>query len=139
MEKFLQVIKKITVVAVGIFIMTSNIAFAQTSVVVTPGLNTIQAAMAANPGDTLILQKGKEYVVSSGIEITQPTVIRGEAYDRDGAGDPPAVIRGSANPGEEDSFYLILAAADLNLIDLGFIGFTWDNKQIDGVVGLTKS
>jgi len=139
MEKFLQVIKKITVVAVGIFIMTSNIAFAQTSVVVTPGLNTIQAAMAANPGDTLILQKGKEYVVSSGIEITQPTVIRGEAYDRDGAGDPPAVIRGSANPGEEDQFYMILAAADLTMIDLGFIGFTWDNKQIDGVVKATKS
>ena len=139
MEKFLQSIKKLTVVVAGILIMTSNTTFAQTSVIVNPGLNTIQAAMAANPGDTLILKKGKEYVVSSAIEITQPTVIRGEAYDRTGAGDPPAVIRGSANPGEEDAFYMILAASDLTLIDLGFIGFTWDNKQIDGIVGLTKS
>ncbi len=139
MKKSLHSIKKILLLTAGIFILTSNFTFAQTSVVVNPGLNTIQAAMAAHPGDTLVLKKGKEYVVSSAIEITQPTVIKGEAYDRTGAGDPPAVIRGSANPGEEDSFYMILAAADLTLIDLGFIGFTWDNKQIDGVVKATKS
>ncbi len=139
MKKNLQLIKKFLILAAGIFILTSNSTFAQSSVNVNPGLNTIQAAMAANPGDTLILQKGKEYVVSSSIEITQPTVIRGEAYDRNGAGDPPAVIRGSANPGEEDDFYIIKAAADLTLIDIGFIGFTWNNVQIDGVVGLTKS
>ena len=139
MKKNLQSIKKILVLVAGIFILTSNFTFAQTSVIVTPGYNTIQEAMAANPGDTLILQKGKEYVVGSAIEITQPTVIRGEAYDAYSTDDPPAVIRGSANPGEEDDFYMILAAADLTLIDLGFIGFTWDNKQIDGVVGITKS
>ncbi len=138
MKKKLQSIKKILLLSAGIFILTSNATFAQSSVTVDPGLNTIQAAMTAHPGDTLILQKGKEYVVSTSIEITQPTVIRGEAYDRTGAGVPPAVIRGSANPGEEGSFYLMLAAADLTLIDLGFIGFTWDNKQIAGVVQASK-
>ena len=135
----LQLIKKSMMLAVGILMLTGAVSFAQSSVVVDPGLNTIQAAMAANPGDTLILQKGQEYVVSEAVEITQPTVIMGEAYDRDGAGDPPAVMRGAADPGEEGDFYMILAAADLTLIDLGFIGFTWDNKQIGGVVGATKA
>ncbi len=139
MKRLLQLITKSVMLAVGILMLTGANSFAQSSVVVDPGLNTIQAAMAANPGDTLILQKGQEYVVSEAVEITQPTVIRGEAYLRDGTGDPPAVIRGSADPGQEDDFYMILAAADLTLIDLGFIGFTWDNKQIDGVVGISKS
>ena len=139
MKRILQSVKKSMMLAAGILMLTGAVSFAQSSVVVDPGLNTIQAAMAANPGDTLILQKGNEYVVSEAIEITQPTVIMGEAYSRDGTGDPPAVIRGSADPGEEDNFYMILAAADLTLIDLGFIGFTWDNKQIDGVVGASKS
>ncbi|PID91826.1 MAG: hypothetical protein CSA96_06395, partial [Bacteroidetes bacterium] len=90
--------------AVGVSIVTSMVSFAQSSVVVEPGLNTIQAAMADHPGDTLILQKGKEYVVSESIEITQPTVIMGQPYERDGSGDPPAVIRGSADPGQEEDF-----------------------------------
>ncbi len=139
MKKVLQLISKSVMLAVGILMLTGATSFAQSSVIVDPGLNTIQAAMAANPGDTLILQKGKEYVVSEAIEITEPTVIRGEAYLRDGTGDPPAVIRGSADPGEEEGFYMILAAADLTLIDLGFIGFTWENKQIEGIVGISKS
>jgi hypothetical protein len=139
MKKLLQLITKSVMLVVGILMLTGANSFAQSSVVVDPGLNTIQAAMAANPGDTLILQKGKEYVVSEAVEITQATVIMGEAYMRDGTGDPPAVIRGSADPGQEDDFYMILAAADLTLIDLGFIGFTWDNKQIAGVVAASKS
>jgi len=139
MRRVLQLITKSVMLAVGILMLTGAVSFAQSSVVVDPGLNTIQAAMAANPGDTLILQKGQEYVVDAPIEITQTTVIMGEAYSRDGTGDPPAVIRGSADPGEEDNFHMILAAADLTLIDIGFIGFTWENKQIKGVLSATKS
>ncbi len=134
MKRILQLITKSALLAVGILMLTGAASFAQSSVVVDPGLNTIQAAMAANPGDTLILQKGKEYVVSEAVEITQPTVIMGEAYDREGSGDPPAVMRGSTDPGEEDDFYMILAAADVRLIDIGFIGFTWDNRQIAGAL-----
>jgi len=43
--------------------LTGSISFAQSSVIVDPGLNTIITAMDANPGDTLILLKGKEYVL----------------------------------------------------------------------------
>ncbi len=129
---------KIMMLAVGVSILTSMVSFAQSSVVVEPGLNTIQAAMADHPGDTLILQKGKEYVVSEAIEITQPTVIMGQPYERDGSGDPPAVIRGSADPGQEEDFFIIRAAADVRLIDVGFIGFTWDNKQIGGALAASK-
>ena len=113
MKKILHSVKKSMMLAAGILMLTGAVSFAQSSVVVNPGLNTIQAAMAANPGDTLILQKGNEYVVSEAVEITQPTVIMGEAYDREGSGDPPAVMRGSTDPGEEDDFYMILAAADV--------------------------
>ncbi len=84
MKKVLQSVKKSMMLAAGILMLTGAASFAQSSVIVDPGLNTIQAAMAANPGDTLILQKGNEYVVSEAIEITQTTVIMGEAYSRDG-------------------------------------------------------
>ncbi|MEN8227085.1 MAG: hypothetical protein ABFS38_02940, partial [Bacteroidota bacterium] len=137
MRRILQSATKSLMLAIGIWMLTGTMATAQSSVIVDPGANTIQAAMAANPGDTLILQKGKTYVVSSPIEITQPTVIMGQPYTLDGA-DPPAVIQGAADPGTEDAFYMILAAADLTLIDLGFIGFTYDNKQIECVVGISE-
>ncbi len=139
MKRVLQSFNKSMLLAAGLLMMTSAVLFAQSSVIVNPGLNTIQAAMAANPGDTLILQKGKEYVVSESVENTQPTVIMGEAYSQyEGSGDPPAVVRGAPDPGEEANFYLFLAGADLTLINLGFIGFTYDNVQIQGVVNTAK-
>lgn len=131
--------KRIAFFMVCSMVLLSHVpVFSQTSVIVEPGENTINDAMNAHPGDTLILQKGKEYVVSEPIVITVPAVIRGESYSLDDA-DPPAVIRGHAAPGEELSFYMIQAAADLTLIDIGFIGFTTGNKQIGGVCAVSES
>ncbi|MEN8228509.1 MAG: T9SS type A sorting domain-containing protein [Bacteroidota bacterium] len=123
--------------ALSMVLLSHEPVYSQTGIIVEPGENTIIDAMNAHPGDTLILQKGREYVVSQAIEITVPTVIRGEAYTLDDA-DPPAVIRGHPASGHEDDFYMFFAAADLTLIDIGFIGFTATNKQIEAICGVTK-
>ncbi|MEN8202681.1 MAG: T9SS type A sorting domain-containing protein [Bacteroidota bacterium] len=130
-------IRTVFFMAFSIVLLSHEPAFSQTGIIVEPGENTIIDAMNAYPGDTLILQKGREYVINQPIEITVPIVIRGEAYSLDDA-DPPAVIRGNPAPGQEGVFYMILVAADLTLIDIGFIGFTNDNKQIEATIGVTK-
>lgn len=124
--------KKNLILAAGLLMLTASISFAQTSVIVEPGLNTIIDAISANPGDTLILQKGKEYVIDQSIQVTAPLVIRGEAYTLEDT-DPPALMSMYADPGEAGDKFMFAAAADLHLIDLGFIGFTYDNQQIFGV------
>ncbi len=116
----------------AILMLAGTISFAQTSVIVTPGLNTIITAMNANPGDTLILLKGEEYVIDQSVQVTAPLVVRGEAYTLDDA-EPPALIRMYADPGEAGDKIMFAAAADLTLIDLAFIGFTYDDQQIHGV------
>jgi hypothetical protein len=132
MNKILHFTKKSFLLASSILMLASGITFAQSSVIVEPGLNTIIDAIAAHPGDTLILQKGKEYVIDQEIQVTAPLVIRGEAYTLEDT-DPPALMRMYADPGEASDKFMFAAAADLHLIDLGFIGFTFDNQQIFGV------
>ncbi len=88
--------------------------------------------MKATVFDTLILKKGQEYVIDQSIEITAPTVFRGEEYSIEDA-EPPALIRMFADPGEAGDKWMFSAAANLTLQNLGFIGFTYDNQQILGV------
>ncbi len=98
MKKKLLSINKIVALVVGILMLTGNIAFGQTEVMVDPGLNTINAAVAANPGATLILAKGGQYVLDESVHITVPTIIKGEDFTLDDT-DPPAVVNMIADPG----------------------------------------
>ncbi len=133
----LQLMKKIMMLAVAILMLTGNVTFAQTEVNVAPGLNTINAAVAANPGATLILAKGGQYVLDESVHITVPTIIKGEEYTLDDT-DGPAVINMVADPGLAGDFQLFVTAADLTLENLGFIGYTPSDEQIFGVVSVDK-
>ena len=118
--------------AFSIVLLSHETAFSQSEIIVEPGENTLLDAVRDSPGSTLILKKGEEYMIDTTIQITVPTIIRGEEYALDDT-DPPAVIRMFVDPGEAYKLYMFSADADLKLKDLGFIGFTATNKQIAGV------
>jgi hypothetical protein len=100
---------------------------AQEEVIVPDGLNTIQEALAAYPGATLVLQRGKDYLTDIPIVISEATTIKGETTP---AETRPAVVSFIANPGEGGSGKLFMCAANSILKDFGMMGYTPDDQQI---------
>ncbi|MEN8230093.1 MAG: T9SS type A sorting domain-containing protein [Bacteroidota bacterium] len=139
MKKILHFTKNMFLV-VGILMLTNNTTFGQEEVIVEPeeGLNAITTAVTDNPGATIILRKGGQYVFDSACHITVPTIIRGEDYTLDDP-DGPAVLSMLVDPSENGtSKYLFLAASDLTLENVGIIGYSPDNVQYGGAVLIDK-
>lgn len=76
-------------------------------------------------------------MIDRSIQIIVPTIIKCEEYTLADP-DPPAVISFHAAPGEAGDKLLFSVAADVTIKDLGFIGFTFDNQQIYGVLEVTS-
>lgn len=104
---------------------------AQTEITVEPGFNTILDAIATNPGATLILQRGGDYVNDIELEIKVPTIIKGEKTP---ATVKPAVITFFANPGQGAKKYMVALSSNLTISDVGLMGITYDDQQIKGLV-----
>jgi len=118
------------------FILTGfGQAYAQTEVTVEPGLNTLTNAVAANPGATLILKRGGDYVVDNPVLLAVPTIIIGE---KEPAETKPAVVSFFAKPGWDYQGHLFTLAANCTLKDFGMIGYTLDNKQIDPFIKVNR-
>jgi hypothetical protein len=104
---------------------------AQTEVIVNPGLNTIQEALAANPGATLVLQRGGDYLTDIPIVISVETIIKGQTEP---VATKPAVVSFIANPGEGGGGKLFMCSANSTLKDFGMMGYTPDEQQIAALV-----
>ena len=126
--------RKLTLLALSIVMMVPLMTFAQDEVVVTPGLGTLQNAVTENPGKTLVLKRGGDYLIDATVEITVPTVIRCEDTYADSR---PPVIQFIADPGQGGK-RMIAVASDLTLEGIGFMGFTPDDQHTKEVVGITK-
>ncbi|MEN8229498.1 MAG: T9SS type A sorting domain-containing protein [Bacteroidota bacterium] len=135
MKKELLLVLKSLSLAVSILILTSNITFAQTTIIVESGLNTILDAVTDHPGDTLILKKGENYVLDQYVFVTEPTVIKGEDYTLEDT-DPPALISMVADPGTAGGLWMFLPSADFTLENVAFIGYTPSNEAIGGPVAV---
>ncbi|WP_236975864.1 T9SS type A sorting domain-containing protein [Membranihabitans maritimus] len=131
MKKNLLKIKRISFVCASLMMLTFGLVNGQTRVTVEPGFNTLNDAVAANPGDTLLLLRGGSYVVDQEVEITVPTVIIGEAGPEE---DPPAVISLFADPGEAAGQYMVALSADFTLMNIGVQGMTFDGQQANGFI-----
>ena len=120
MRKILQLVKKSLMLTAALLLLSGSISNAQI-VTVAPGLNTINDAIAANPGDTLLLEKGAIYVMDESAHVLESTVIMGEEYTLDDE-NHPAVIQMIADPGTAGGLYMFITAAEITLKNLGFIG-----------------
>ena len=126
MKKF----TKNLIVLLGIGIISICSVFAQTEVTVEGGLNTLYNAVVDNPGATLILLRGESYVIDKTIEITVPTIIKGETTPEATA---PAVVSFYGDPGTASNKVLFSIGANCTLQDFGMSGFTADLQQIKGL------
>jgi len=126
-------IKIYFVLLVSVFITGIGSVYAQTEITVDPGFNTLYDAVVANPGATLILLRGEQYVNDQTILINEPTIIKGETTPAEMA---PAVISIFADPGTASGLDIFSPGADLTLQNLGLMGFTDDEQQIRHVLTL---
>jgi len=114
------------------YIANLTTVFAQTTVTVDEGLNTLSDALTANPGATLVLARGGSYVLDHTTSITAATQI--ECADTP-ANLPPAVISiygdfGTINNGND----LLQTSANVTFKNIGFIGWTYDGLQQCGTM-----
>jgi hypothetical protein len=130
-----SLLKSLAIGATFVFILSSGISKAQTEVYVDPGLNTLSDALTANPGATLVLARGGDYVVDATLQITVPTIIRGESEP---AEDRPAVIQLTADPGAAGGGNLINVSADFTIKDIGLMGYTPDGQQFTKMFSISK-
>jgi|GEM_PF-1800327 len=127
MKKTLHFLKFSVLITACSLVLNTGWAEAQTEITVEPGFNTLLDAVIANPGATFILQRGGDYVVDQQIEITVPTIIKGETEP---VATKPAVLSYFANPGDAPGKSLIAIAANCTLQNFGIMGFTFDEQQI---------
>jgi len=104
MKKMLHSLKKYFLLAIGLVLLSGNVAKAQTEITVDEGFNTLLTAVNENPGATIILKRGGEYVIDQTVEITMPTIIKGETEPAD---QRPALVRFYGDPGTaHDKYHL---------------------------------
>ncbi len=117
-----------------LFVAGLSTTFAQTVVPVAEGFNTLADAVVANPGATLVLARGGNYVVDHEVLINSATIIQGAATP---AATAPAVISFYADPGGASGHHLFNIAANLTIRNVGLDGFTFDNQQIGELLNIT--
>lgn len=113
--------------------LCGNVAIAQTEITVDEGFNTLLTAVNENPGATIILKRGGEYVIDQTVEITVPTIIRGETEP---AEERPALVRFYGDPGTAHDKYHFATAVDLTLQDYGMVGWTSNKEWIKGFIDI---
>lgn len=129
MKTSLQNFMKMSFLTTAVIMLAVCVADAQKRITVEPGFNTLVDAVAANPGDTLILKRGGDYVNDKEVEITVPTVIIGEAGPKE---EPPAVLSIFADPGTASGKYMVTISADFTIMNVGILGITIDEQQAGG-------
>ncbi len=127
MKKFLRFIEKTGLLLICAFMMVSGTTKAQTVITVDPGLNTINDAVTAHPGATLLLKRGQDYLIDTEVTLLTPTIIEGETEP---AATKPAVVSFLANPGEAADKRMFVIGANCTLQNFGLMGFTPDDQKI---------
>ena len=135
MKKVLRFLKKSCLLSVSMIVLTISSITAQDVITVEPGFNTLFDAVVANPGATLLLQRGGSYVIDQVLVINEPTIIMGENEPADVA---PAVISLFADPGLAAGQHFFNAGADLTLKNIGVFGFTYDEQQASWAINVAK-
>jgi len=133
MKKMVQ-LKRNLLLLVCFFVAGIATTFAQTVVPVAEGFNTLADAVVANPGATLVLARGGNYVVDHEVLINSATIIKGASTP---AATAPAVISYYADPGAASGHHLFNIAANLTLHNVGLQGFTFDDQQIGELLNIT--
>jgi len=133
MKKMLHSLKKYFLLAIGLVLLSGNVAKAQTEITVDEGFNTLLTAVNENPGATIILKRGGEYVIDQTVEITMPTIIKGETEPAD---QRPALVRFYGDPGTAHDKYHFATAVDLTLQDYGMVGWTSNKEWIKGFIDI---
>ena len=123
--------KKRALFALSILMMLPLMAFAQEEVIVEEGLETLTAAITANPGKTLVLKRGELYVTTVTANITVPTIIKSQETPADLA---PAIIQMDADPSQGKNQIMFKMAANFTLQGVGLIGATLGDEQIKTMV-----
>jgi hypothetical protein len=121
---------------VSMIVLSIGSITAQDVITVEPGFNTLLDAFVANPGATLLLQRGGSYVIDQVLMINEPTIIMGENGP---AEEPPAVVSLFADPGLAAGQHFFNAGADLTLKNIGVFGFTYDEQQASWAINVASS
>ncbi|MEN8156830.1 MAG: T9SS type A sorting domain-containing protein [Bacteroidota bacterium] len=125
----IHLFKRVAVLSAAMLMFAGIAATAQTEITVEPGFNTLLDAVNDNPGATLILKRGGDYVNDQTVEIKVTTLVKGEEGPAETA---PALISMYTNPGEAEGKYLFTVGADFTIQDVGMIGWTFTNELIQG-------
>jgi len=125
-----KILTKHFLVLIAFAIVFTGNAFAQDTVNVDPGFNTLLDAVNNNPGKVFRLQRGASYVIDQSIEINDPTTIIGEKGPED---LPPASILRYADVGIIPNTADFAMQADLTFKYVAIIGWVTNNSTSYGM------
>jgi len=112
---------------IAALLMIPKVQSMAAEVVVEPGFQTLQIAVADHPGSTFILKKGGVYVIDQVIVIDVATLFLNDGGGTDLA---PPVLQYHANPGEAGNNGMFLLGADVTFDGIGFQGHTPHEEQL---------
>ncbi len=110
-----------------------GLTYSQAEFIVDPGENTLIDAVASHPGETLVLKRGGEYLITEVVKLTLPTTIIGETEP---SNEIPAVVKYNSTTVESNAKHLFTIAANCTLTNLGMMGYANDINQIGAVVSI---
>ena len=106
-------------------IFTST-TFAQDTLTVDPGYNTLPDAIENNPGKTLLLKRGGVYVTDKIIQVAENTTIIGETEP---AEDPPAQLVGFELAGNPVINPMFEVSGDFTVKNVAITGWVLDDLR----------
>jgi hypothetical protein len=105
--------RKIEIIPIVIFLVLFSFSgYSQTEVHVSPGIGTLNDAIAANGSATYILEAGKWYGLNAALQITSGVSIIGETPDE---GEMPAIIQNGATSAGVTFPFMFTLTSDLTL------------------------
>lgn len=122
----MSLLKKSFLVLIGMALIFASTSFAQDTLVVDPGFNTLPDAIEKTPGKIYKLKRGGVYVTDHIIQATENTTIIGETEPAD---EPPAQMVGFELAGNPILNPMVEASGDFTVKNIAITGWVLDDLR----------